>query len=385
MLPFRYLMPTEIVFGLGCLKELGDRCSPLGKRPLVVTGRRSARESGTLARVLDQLPGAVLLDGIDENPDDKACNKAASLCRKEGCDLVLGLGGGSAIDVAKAAALLAANEGLCVDYYGSARYEHAPLPIVAIPTTAGAGSELTPYSVIVDSAKMRKSTIGGKELFPRLALLDPELTFTLPRSVTASTGLDALSQAMEGMVSRKATPISDTLALDVCRLVKQWLPCAVADGADVEARSHMMYAAALSGCVIAQTGTTLVHGMGYYYTLECGVAHGLANALLLPPLFQFNAFHQPDKVAAIASALGHPCDADPRSVSASIGTALHELLGEVQVSPAAKDAGVQEDRLGDFAREVSSDPYRFRNQVGEVDQERVLSFYRQSWRGGLSA
>jgi alcohol dehydrogenase class IV len=232
--------------------------------------------------------------------------------------------------------------------------------------------------VIVDEATGTKRTITSKSLFPRVALLDPDLTTSLPRAVTIHSGLDVLSQAMEGIVSRKSTPVGDALALDACRRVREFLPRAAQNGEDADARAEMLYASMLSGCVIAQSGTTLVHGMGYYYTLECGVAHGLANGLLLAPLFRHNARHAPDKVSAIVAALGGTLEGDlEREVTAPV----HGLFSELGMSPAAADHGVRVDQLQRFAWEVASDPYRFRNQIGEITEPLIYEFYENSHRG----
>ena len=397
-LAFHHLIPTEIVFGPGCLRELGPRCQNLGRKALLVTGRHFARAAGVLDDALAQLPGAIVFDEVVENPTDGICDRAGLICRQEGCDFVVGIGGGSAMDVAKAAAGLARNPGPCRQYFGSEKFEQEVLPIVAVPTTAGTGSEVTPYSVVVDSAERVKRTLTARGLFPAVALLDPNLSLTMPRHVTVSTGLDALSQAMEGVVSRRCTPLCDLLALEACRIIAQWLPRAVEDGAahrrvastarvastdNIEARSWMLYASMLAGCVIAHTGTTLVHGMGYYFTLEYGLPHGLANGLLLAPSFEFTARYRPDKVAAIATALGADATAAPNEVGATIGRAIHAFLARIGVSPAAKDAGVGSDRLAEFAAQLIADPYRYRNQVGDVTEKDVLRFFQQAHSGAL--
>lgn len=187
------------------------------------------------------------------------------------------------MDVAKAIAVLATNPGGCRDYFGSDKYTTPNLAVACVPTTAGTGSEVTPYSVITDLELGMKRTLSGRSLFPAVAVLDPALTLTVPRDVTVNTGLDVLSQAMEGIVSRTSTAVGDALALEACRLVRRWLPECVRDGNDLEARSQMLQASMLAGCVIAQSGTTLVHGMGYYFTTRFGVPHGLANGLVVPP------------------------------------------------------------------------------------------------------
>jgi len=371
-------VPTRIVFGPGVFDALAEHSKSLGSRPLLVTGKNSARRIGALDRALVQLEHASVFDAVEENPGTSTCERGAELCRQLGCDHVIAIGGGSPMDAAKVIAGLAVNKGSCADHFGSGGLQDGALPVIAVPTTAGTGSEVTPYAVLVDETVKTKRTITSKALFPRVTLLDPDLTKTMPREVTIHTGLDVLSQVMEGMVSKKSTPMGDALALDACRRVREFLPRAARHGEDMEARAEMLYASMLSGCVIAQSGTTLVHGMGYYYTLECGVAHGLANGLLLTPVFRYNAHHAPDKVSALVASLG---GSPLATVEGQIVGVLHDLFRELEISPAAKDHGVPRDRLEAFAAEVASDPYRYRNQIGDVTEALIYEFYEKSYTG----
>ena len=377
--PFSYSMPTKVIFGCDRFDELAEQCQALGKRPFLVTGRQSAKRTGLLDRARVQLPEVVVFDEVDEDPGLKVCDRAALKCRDAECDVVIALGGGSPMDVSKVVSALALRSDTAAELFDDKSFQGEGLPIIAVPTTAGTGSETTPYAVIVNEEIRKKRTLRG--IFPKIALVDPRLTSTLPRHITANTGLDALSQAMEGVVSRRSTPIGDTLALEACRILRRWLPAAVADGEDLEARSNVMYAAMLSGCVIAQSGTTLVHGMGYYFTVECNVPHGLANALLLTPVFQFDAKHVPEKVAMLAEALGYPCVPETDVVQDAIGEAIHMLMLECGVSPAASSAGVDKTRLAEFAKDICEDASRFRNQIGTLDAEKVQQLYEASYTG----
>jgi 1,3-propanediol dehydrogenase/alcohol dehydrogenase len=327
-----------------------------------------------LDRALEQLPNAVVFDKVPENPDTNCCEGGATRCREAGCDVVIAIGGGSPMDAAKAIAGLALNDSPCGQYYGVDLFTNGVLPIITVPTTAGSGSEVTPYAVIVDAESQSKKTIKGKDLFPKANLLDPELTVPLPRDVTINTGLDALSQCIEGIVSKTATPVGDALAVDGIETILWALPQAANQPDDLTARGAMLRAAMQSGCVIAQAGTTLVHGMGYPYTLEYGIAHGLANGLLLPPLFAHNAEFVPDRVRLIARAMGVE---SPEEVPG----AIIDLFKTLDVSPAARDHGVDRGRLPELAEEIAANPYRFRNQPGPIDESRVLAFYEASWAG----
>ncbi len=377
-------MPTRVIFGAGDFSRLAEYCAPFGTRPFVVTGRHSARAGGLLERILEAFPRAVVFDRVDENPGTRVCEEAAALCRTGECDFVIGAGGGSAMDAAKVIAVLAVNEQPCASLFGNDLYARPPLPIVAVPTTAGTGSEVTPYSVLVDEAASAKRTVRGASLFPQLALLDPELSVSMPRSVTIATGLDALSQAMEGMVSRQSCTLGDPLALETVRLVRRWLPAAADHPGDLEARAAMLHAAMLSGMVIAQTGTTVVHGMGYYYTLRHGIAHGLANGLLLAPVFAFNAHQLPGKVSEICGALGRPTDpADPNALAQAVAEGIHDLFRDLEVSPAARDHGVPDGMVDVYAADIAGDPYRFRNQPGTLDEGVFQKLFGASHEGNV--
>ncbi|GMW01944.1 MAG: 1,3-propanediol dehydrogenase [Candidatus Hydrogenedentota bacterium] len=375
--PFPPWVPTEILFGFGAAKRLPSALRPHGSTPFVVTGGKSARAMGYLDRIRFWFPDAVVFEGVVENPGTRLCDQAAALAREAGCDVVVAVGGGSPMDVAKAVAGLTLNPGLCQDFFGADSFTRGCLPIVAIPTTAGSGSEVTPYAVIVDDENRTKRTISGNALFPAAALIDPEMTLSLPRSTTLATGLDALSQAMEGMVSKKAVPEHAPSALESIRLVRQFLPTAADNPEDRDARAAMMRAATLSGMIIAHSGTTLVHGMGYPLTLECGIPHGLANALLLGPVFRFNATYVPESIRSIAVALGVE-DGEPAE---SVVHGIHTLLHELAVSPAARDHGFQAHQIGPFSHGISSEPYRFRNQVGDTTEDRINRFYSEAFEG----
>lgn len=375
----RFYMPTDVRCGDGVLKALQEGLKG-ARHPAILCGNSAARQFGHLDAVLKYIPHATVVSGFPENPSFTDVERFVPPLRETGADCLVALGGGSVMDGAKALAILLSSGGACRDYATTPPPE-TPLPLIAIPTTAGTGSEVTPYAVLVDPESNKKSTLKSPGIFPRLALLDPALTLSLPRDVTLATGLDALSQAMEGMLSLKATPAGNALALDTCRRVYRWLPVALAEPENRQARQEMLYAAMLSGVVIAQSGTTLVHGMGYYYTLEHGIAHGIANALLLPPVFHWNGQIQPREVALLAEALGGPQPGSESAVPKAIATALYRFYERIDFSPAAQDHGVPESALAGMADDIIDDPYRFKNQVGTLGRDDVYQMFRRSWSG----
>lgn len=376
MKEFSFLLPTKIHFKVDGLKDL--KSFVLGKKPFIITGRSSSKKNGALEFVKKCFPDGVVFDRVEENPSTDTCNEASAICRKEGCDWVISIGGGSPIDAGKCVAGLATNDGRCEDYFGRDLFRNNPLPILAIPTTAGTGSEVTPYAVITDKRNSTKKTVADTKIFPRVAILDPMLTLTMNRDITLSTAIDALSQCMEGIVSRKSTPITDILALEGCRILRRWLPYTLNNPRDIEARAKIMYASLLSGIVIAQTGTTLVHALGYYYTLYYGILHGVANGLFLIPMFVRNENYLPEKVRLISEALsGYPAG----EKSYSIEDSLKLFFTELGFSYKAKDWNVDEKRIDEFVYSLSQDSYRFRNQYGEFTTQELEKIFKESISG----
>ncbi len=304
MQDFSYHMPTRIVLERGAIEKLGE-LMPKVENVTVVTGRSFARRTG----LCDRLEGILRKAGVREvsfasaspNPSVSEVEAAGRLATESGAELVIGLGGGSAMDAAKAAAVLATNDKPLMELFPIHRFEHAPLPLVCVPTTAGTGSETTQYAIINNDEGTDKLNLNSPRTFAILAVLDPELSVTMPKDITADTGLDALSHAIEGYLTRRSQPLGDSLALESIRAIKKHLPSAVRDGEDLDARAGMLYAAAVAGMVIAQAGTTLLHALGYYLTLKYGVSHGRANGALLGHYLKLVEKASPEKVGKIYS------------------------------------------------------------------------------------
>ncbi len=374
---FQYLMPTKIIFKLGVLSELPTLKIQMGKKPFIVTGKYSSKINGALEKVMEVFPNAEVFDDVEENPSIETCDRAGQLCRDSQCDWVIGIGGGSPLDVSKVVAGLATNGGKCEQYFGRDLFFKTPLPILAIPTTAGTGSEVTPYAVITNPQNNTKQTVADTKIFPKIALLDPRLTITLPHQTTLSTGLDALSQSMEGLVSKKATPISDCLATESCKLIFKWLPEVLLQPENIEGRYWLLYASLLSGIVIAQTGTTLVHALGYYYTLNYKVPHGVANALFLIPMFKRNITFFSEKLRFIIEFLGEEYYREHPEIS--LKKALLRFFKDINFSPISTSWGVPDDQLELFSEQLHSDSYRFRNQYGAFSKKEIYNIFKETF------
>ena len=315
-MPYEFYLPTILLYGAGCLSALGGCALPGRKALLVTSAGQSAKRHGYLGRVEEQLTQAgvraVLYDQITPNPTKAEVMAGAALCRKEGCDFVLGLGGGSSIDAAKAISVMARNPGDYWDYVSGGTGKgkavpNAPLPVVAVTTTAGTGTEADPWTVTTNEETQEKIGFGYEKTFPVLSVVDPELMVSVPPRLTAYQGFDALFHSTEGYLNRTASPISDLMALEAIRLIGKSLPRAVRDGADLEARGDVALANTLSGMVETLSGCisehSIAHAMSAYHPkLPHGAALIAISKAYYQKLIRLGACRE--RMAAMARALG---------------------------------------------------------------------------------
>lgn len=306
---WQYRMPVRILGGRGCVAREGALMAELGTRALLVTGKHSARRCGALADMEAALSAAkitwALFDGVEPNPSLETVRMAAAIARQEGVDFIIGIGGGSPLDAAKAIAVLATNTLDDEPLFGG-HWPNEPLPLVAIPTTSGTGSEVTPYAILTDHAQQAKRNLSAPSLFPRLAYCDAAYTDTLPANITANTAIDALSHALEGFLSVKAQPMSDALAREALAVVGDALRQLTTAEPTPALRDILMLGSTLAGMVITHTGTTALHAMGYALTVFRDIDHGRANGLLMVPYLLFVAESAPERVNDALSAMGFP-------------------------------------------------------------------------------
>lgn len=315
-MPYEFYLPTKLLYGAGCLSALGGCALPGRKALLVTSAGQSAKRHGYLGRVEEQLTQAgvraVLYDQITPNPTKAEVMAGAALCRKEGCDFVLGLGGGSSIDAAKAISVMARNPGDYWDYVSGGTGKgkavpNAPLPVVAVTTTAGTGTEADPWTVTTNEETQEKIGFGYEKTFPVLSVVDPELMVSVPPRLTAYQGFDALFHSTEGYLNRTASPISDLMALEAIRLIGKSLSRAVRDGADLEARGDVALANTLSGMVETLSGCisehSIAHAMSAYHPkLPHGAALIAISKAYYQKLIRLGACRE--RMAAMARALG---------------------------------------------------------------------------------
>ena len=304
----RYYQPTEVLTGAGCLGELGRKTRGYGQRALVVCGRSAIRRSGVLDKSLSLLAdariAASVYDGIISEPTLDMVKEGVSLARTRRCQVIIGIGGGSAMDAAKAIAGLVPLPGTVEQYHAGRSLEGPGLVFVAVPTTAGTGAEVTKNAVLVDIRNRRKLSIRDDSWMARVALVDPSLTVSMPPKITANTGSDALSHAVETFVSTGCTPVTDALASEAIRLLGRSLLRAYQDGDDLEARSDTLYASLMAGMALASSGLGGVHGMAHPLGSHHHMPHGTICGLLLPYVMKYNIEAATAKYARIAALMG---------------------------------------------------------------------------------
>jgi len=304
---FSFQGAGEIYFGCGAINQLADLSSRYGSSQVLLVMDPFLSRGSLKSRIVGHLNTAgfipVLFDRIEPEPSPISAETGAKLARRKACSLVIGIGGGSTLDTAKAIAMLALNKGKVSDYVGLDRVPKPGLPTILVPTTAGTGSEVTFTAVFTNRAAKTKGGINSRFLYPTVALLDPELTLSLPPQVTAQTGMDALTHAIEAYTSNKANPLSDMVAEKAIALIGQFLKKAVKNGKDLGAREGMLLGSLLAGMALANAGVGAVHAMAYPLGALFNVTHGLANAVLLPYVLEFNRVNCPERFARMESLL----------------------------------------------------------------------------------
>ena len=282
-------MPVKTFFGENCLIENSKEIAKFGKHAFLVTGKSSAKKSGVLDDLLPILVkndiSYTIFDKIRENPTLDSVHEGAKLLKEAKCDFVIGIGGGSPIDAAKTINLIASNNLSGKEFYQAEKVKKA-LPLIAIPTTSGTGSEVTPFSVITDLETSRKAGYGNPINFPKVSFLDPKYTVSLPANITRDTAIDALSHLLEGIYSKKRNFINYPILFKGVKLILQNLKPCLLDPTNLKYRENLMLASMYGGIVISQTSTTIQHSIGYPLTTAFGLSHGLANGIAMKPVMK---------------------------------------------------------------------------------------------------
>jgi choline dehydrogenase len=376
-------VPTRLKHGAGAVRRLGEVLGELGvARPLVVTDP-GVVAAGLVDRALDGLGDVVVFDSVRPNPDIELVDEGAHVYADSGCDGLVGVGGGSSIDTAKSIGVVAEHGGSILDYeYGRSPISRRVPPLVAVPTTAGTGSEVTLWAVITDHERKIKFNVGGTPLIgPHVALIDPELMLGLPPAVTAATGMDALSHAIECYTCDYHQPFTDAVALQAIEIVGRWLRRAVDDGSDLEARTHMAHAATLGGMAYGTESAGAAHAMSQSAGGVHDCPHGALTARVLGPVCEFNAPADPERYARIAQGLGVDTSGLAPLEAAMAGVEeVYRLTDDVGI-PSMAGLGFSPDEIPMLARIAFEDPQTIGNprEVSIADYEEI---YRNAFSRG---
>jgi alcohol dehydrogenase len=349
--PFEYGVPTRIIFGAGCAGDIGELCLRDGHRsafvvidPFLVSSsitqafRKSLQDAGiTFTTFAD----------IKPNPIDTDLEAAAQAFRDGEHDVVIGIGGGSSLDTAKGVAILTTNGGRIRDFDGNDNVPLSGTPCICLPTTAGTGSEVTGNISVTNSDTQAKMAIRSERVYPKYALLDPDMLASLPQFVAASAGMDALVHAVESYTSTRGNPLARLIAFDAIRRIARWLPRFVDDRADQQAAAEMLYASCLAGMNLTNTGTGAAHAIARALGGHYGIVHGLACGVLIVPVMEFNAAASPSRYAELAGAFDIFHSDSGRPDEASLATAVIGKVSELRARiglPAALPLTVESDK-----------------------------------------
>jgi len=372
---FVFEVPNKVIFGCGVSEQVVEWAERLNGRSIMVVcdpGVKVAGIADPLLRNLTDVFGSIsTFNEVTPDPDIALVERMTEFARAKKTDLLIAIGGGSAIDATKAVRVLLSEGGVITDYEGMDKITKTTVPMIAIPTTSGTGSEVTSFSIVSDHARKRKMVLAGRAIAADVALVDPLLTLSMPKSVTASTGMDAMTHAIEAALSTIATPLTDLNAYKAISLIYRYLPKAVCSPEDIEARSKVMLGSLFAGIAFNSAILGLAHAIAHPLGAVCGLPHGLANAIVLPEVVAFNGRAVPEKVIAIGHAIG--LTGDQLSVD-SVVDALTHLNREIGI-PSLSQAGITAEQFDEIAELTLQEVSLFTNPapVTLLDVKAVLA------------
>ncbi|RKD33478.1 L-threonine dehydrogenase [Thermohalobacter berrensis] len=377
-----YYIPTVNLLGRGTINEIGDKVKTLGGKKVLIVTDSGLVKLGMADKVKNILEDsgleAVIFGGVQPNPTDKNVEAGFKVWKEEKCDTIVSLGGGSSHDCAKGVGLLASNGGKIHDYEGIDKSTNPMVPLIAVNTTAGTASEMTRFCIITDTNRKVKMAIVDWRVTPKISINDPDLMAGMPPALTAATGMDALTHAIEAYVSTAATPLTDSAALMAIELISKYLPVAVANGMNMEAREKMAYAQFLAGMAFNNASLGYVHAMahqlGGYYDLP----HGVCNAILLPHVEQFNLIGCADKLRDVAIAMGENVeglsvyDAAQKAIDS-----IKKLSSSIGIPSGLKALGVKEEDFEVMAKNAMADACQLTNPR-TATLEQVIQIFKNA-------
>ncbi|HGE70763.1 TPA: iron-containing alcohol dehydrogenase [Candidatus Poribacteria bacterium] len=348
---FTLRFPTEIIFGNDTINQIGTKARQLGNKAFLVTGKSAMRKAGYIDKIIDILKSAgvddiFLYDQAEHDPSVETVDKGVQLAKEGNYNVVIGIGGGSAMDTGKTIASLMNNEGSAGDYQSGKEITNPGVPFIAVPTTAGTGAEITNNSVITNREKKIKQSIRSPLMIAKVAIVDPVLTKTMPPYVTASSGMDALTQAIETYVSLSANPFSDTLALRSISIISQNLYKAFENGDDMSARENMAMGSLFGAMAFANSALGAVHGLAHPIGALFDVPHGVICGLLLPYVMEYNLPAKTERFAQIAKSMDQYIEGESDEINAHRAIEfIHNLITKLKLPKRLSELGITRDDL----------------------------------------
>jgi len=372
----------RIIMGAGASNQIADEVMRLSKKSVMIITDPGLMQTGICGRFQDLLIKAGCsvryFDGVEPDPPFQIASQAAQTVRDTGTDLIVGIGGGSSLDIAKVASILVTNNGPVSSYFGVDMVPNPGLTTILVPTTAGTGSEVTPIAILSDHQEKLKKGIVSPYLFPTAAILDPELTLGLPAAITAATGMDALIHAVEAFTSKNATPMTDMMAQEAMGLISNNIRTAFANGTNLEARAKMLEGSLLAGMAFANAGVTAVHAFAYPIGAEFHIPHGVANSIMLAPVMEFNMLGALKKFAQMARVLGENTQGlNERESARAAVQGLRNLAADIKIPTSLSSFGVKEEDIPSLAQGVMKVTRLLANNPRELKLEDAEEIYRQ--------
>ncbi|MGI6071042.1 MAG: iron-containing alcohol dehydrogenase [Blautia sp.] len=376
-----FFVSSDVVFGKDAAKELPRMLKGYEAKHVMVVYDAGVKAAGIAEKVLAEVKKAdvdvTVFDGVIPNPTNEVVEEAAKLAKEAQVDVFVAVGGGSSIDLTKAVNILMTNEGPIGQYGGIGLVKHPVLPLIAIPTTAGTSSEITNVVALTDTEAVCKYVIIDNKLTPDRVIADPEFTKTMPPSVTAATGMDAITHAVESYISNMATPLTKYHSLKGLQIFHKYLPLAVADGSNMEAREQMMLGCIIAGFGFSNANLGLVHGIAHTLSAHFHLAHGMANATVLPYVMEYNADSCPREMVELAKAIGLAVTGDLDTDKYLLSKELLKLTKTLGIKTLSEQ-GIREEDLAMLAEDVLKEPVLGFNPKQDITKEDVLTLLKKA-------
>ena len=379
---FNFFVSSNINFGRGALADLSNIIKRYDMKSVMIVYDGGVKAAGIADKVIAEVEQSgisyCIFDGVIPNPTNEVVEEAAVIAKAEKVDGFVAVGGGSSIDLAKAVNVLMTNPGRIGEYGGMNMVKNPCLPLIAIPTTAGTSSEITNVSALIDTEKVIKYVVIDNNIVASDVIADPELTRTVPQSVTAATGMDAITHAVESYISTMATPLTEYNALEGLKILYNNLPKVCENGNDMDAREQMMLGCVITGFSFSNANLGLVHGIAHTLSAHFGLAHGMANATVLPYVMRYNAESCPEKMVKLAEAIDLPVSGNVAEDKYLLSEALLDLTKALGIKT-LKEQGISKDDFKMLAGDVLKEPVLGFNPRQNITKEDIIDILEKAF------